>query len=107
MAKGAGNASGLPSLRIDKFLWFARVVKSRSQAQALAEKGVIRLNGRRIERAHSAVRTGDLVTIPMGQAVRVLRIVSLPDRRGSAQDAAVCYEALMVGGDEPFSQSAT
>lgn len=86
-----------PSLRIDKYLWFARLSKSRSTAQKLAEDGHIRVNGRRIERAHAPVRTGDLVTFPHGEAVRVVRVVALPARRGSAPEANACYEELMVG----------
>ncbi|MEC3910474.1 RNA-binding S4 domain-containing protein [Sphingobium sp. CR2-8] len=87
-----------PTLRIDKFLWFARLSKSRSIAQKLAEDGHIRLNGRRIERAHAPVRPGDLITFPHGDAVRVVRIVALPTRRGPAPEAQACYEELMVGG---------
>lgn len=93
----AGSGHG-PSLRIDKFLWFARLCKSRSNAQALAEDGHIRLNGRRIERAHAPVRPGDLITFPHGDGVRVVRAVMLPARRGSALEAHACYEELTIGG---------
>ena len=69
MADAAAVGHG-PSLRIDKFLWFARLSKSRSVAQALAEDGHIRLNGRRIDRAHAPVRAGDLITFPHPSGVR-------------------------------------
>ena len=75
-----------PVLRIDKFLWFARLAKSRSVAQAMAERGIMRLNGRRVDRAHSPVRVGDLITLV------------LPHRRGPASEAALCYEELELGG---------
>jgi ribosome-associated heat shock protein Hsp15 len=87
-----------PSLRIDKFLWFARLAKSRSVAQKLAEDGHIRLNGRRIDRAHAPVRAGDLITFPHPTRVRVVRVLALPGRRGSAPEAQDCYEELTVGG---------
>ena len=86
-----------PSLRIDKFLWFARLAKSRSVAQKMAEDGHIRLNGRRIDRSHAAVRSGDLITFPHPSGVRVIRIVQLPGRRGPAPEAQACYEELTVG----------
>lgn len=86
-----------PTLRIDKLLWFARLSKSRSAAQKLAEDGHIRLNGRRIERAHAPVRSGDLITFPHGDAVRVVRVIQLPTRRGPAPEAQACYEELTVG----------
>jgi ribosome-associated heat shock protein Hsp15 len=85
------------TLRIDKFLWFARLARSRSFAQDLSERGVIRLNGRRVERAHSPVRIGDLITLPFGEHVRVVRVLALPDRRGSAAVAEACYDTLELG----------
>lgn len=94
-------ASGLPpqggSLRIDKFLWFARLARSRSYAQALAEEGHIRLNGRRVDRAHAPVRPGDLITLPHGGSARVVRVNALPLRRGPAPEAQECYEEIRVG----------
>ncbi|HUD91559.1 RNA-binding S4 domain-containing protein [Sphingobium sp.] len=87
-----------PALRIDKFLWFARLSKSRSTAQKLAEDGHIRLNGRRVDRAHAAVRAGDLITFPHFDNVRVVRVIQLPARRGAAPEAQACYEELTVGG---------
>ena len=86
-----------PSLRIDKYLWFARLSKSRSTAQKLAEDGHIRLNGRRIDRSHAPVRAGDLITFPHAAGVRVVRVIQLPSRRGPAPEAQACYEELTVG----------
>lgn len=93
---GSGQGHG-PSLRIDKYLWFVRLVRSRSIAQKLAEDGHVRLNGRRVERAHAAVRPGDLITFPQGDRVRVVRIAALPMRRGPAPEAHACYEELAIG----------
>ncbi len=97
MAESAPVGNHGPSLRIDKFLWFVRLAKSRSVAQKMAEDGHIRLNGRRIERAHSPVRTGDLITFPHHHGVRVVRVVQLPARRGPAPEAQSCYEELKLG----------
>lgn len=90
-----------PAQRIDRFLWFVRLAPNRSAAQALAERGIVRLNGRRIERAHTAVRPGDLLTLPIGQVVRVVRIVALPGRRGPAPEARAHYEMIETGTLEP------
>ena len=97
MAESAPVGNHGPSLRIDKFLWFVRLAKSRSLAQKMAEDGHIRLNGRRIERAHAPVRTGDLITFPHHHGVRVVRVVQLPGRRGPAPEAQSCYEELKLG----------
>lgn len=97
MADAAPAGAHGPSLRIDKFLWFARLAKSRSVAQKMAEDGHIRLNGRRIERSHAPVRPGDLITFPHASGVRVVRIIELPGRRGPASEAQACYEELKLG----------
>jgi ribosome-associated heat shock protein Hsp15 len=91
------------SLRLDKFLWFVRLAKSRSIAQKMAEQGFIRVNGRRIERAHAPVRIGDLITFPQGTAVRVVRVAALPGRRGPAPEAQACYEEIRTGEAEAAS----
>ena len=92
------TAGQLPSLRIDKYLWFVRLAPDRASAQALAERGIIRLNGRRVERAHSPVRIGDLITLPHGNIVRVIRVERLPQRRGPFPEAQLCYSAITPGG---------
>ena len=92
MAEAGAGAAG--RLRIDKFLWFARVVKTRSAAQALAEQGRLRLNGRVIDRSHAPVGVGDTLSFAVQGRVRVLRIEALPARRGSPVDARLCYTEL-------------
>lgn len=79
------------SLRLDKFLWFARIVKTRALAQAMAEKGRIRLDGRVVDRAHAPVRVGDVLSFAQRGTARVLRIEALPARRGPAAQARACY----------------
>jgi ribosome-associated heat shock protein Hsp15 len=82
------------SLRLDKFLWFARIVKTRSAAQALAEQGRIRIAGRVADRAHAPVRAGDVLTFAQRGQVRVLRIEALPARRGPPAEARLLYSEL-------------
>lgn len=86
-----------PTLRIDKLLWYLRFAHNRVMARKLAEQGHVRMNGRRIERGHVRVRQGDILTIPQGQHVHVVRIIALPERRSSALQAQSCYEILQTG----------
>jgi ribosome-associated heat shock protein Hsp15 len=88
------------SLRLDKFLWFARIVKTRALAQALAEQGRIRIGGRLIDRAHAPVRAGDVLSFAQRGTVRVLRIETLPARRGPPAEARALYSEI---GDVPGS----
>ena len=85
------------SLRLDKFLWFARIVKTRTAAQALAEEGRIRIAGRVVDRAHAPVRVGDVLSFAHRGAVRVLRVEALPARRGPPAEARALYTELDQG----------
>jgi ribosome-associated heat shock protein Hsp15 len=72
------------ALRLDKFLYFVRLAKSRSKAQALVLSGNPRIDGRVVISPHAALAIGSTVTIAIDQRVRVLRVVALPLRRGPA-----------------------
>lgn len=94
----AGDAA--PAQRIDRFLWFARLTKTRSQAQALCAQGHIRVDGRRIDRAHAVVRVGNVVSLFVHDRVRAIRIDALPVRRGPAPEARACYTDLATAAQE-------
>jgi ribosome-associated heat shock protein Hsp15 len=95
------------SLRLDKFLWYARIAKTRSLAQSLAEEGRLRLGGRVIDRAHTAVRVGDVLSFAQRGTVRVIRIEALPARRGPPAEARALYsEVSPGGGDAPLTPQA-
>jgi ribosome-associated heat shock protein Hsp15 len=81
-------------MRIDKLLWFLRLAKTRTVAQALAQQGHIRLNGRRVERAHQRVGVGDVLVVPLAGGVRVIELLCLPNRRGPPAEARTCYRTL-------------
>jgi ribosome-associated heat shock protein Hsp15 len=80
--------------RIDKWLWHARVVRTRSAAAALAVSGHVRINGQRIDLASRAVRVGDVVTVALDRTVRVLKVSGFAERRGPAASAQVLAEDL-------------
>jgi ribosome-associated heat shock protein Hsp15 len=86
------------TLRLDKFLWFARIVKSRAQAQMLAENGRIRIGGRLIEKAHAPVRPGEILSFAQRGRVRAIRIERLPSRRVSAAETPSLYCELTSEG---------
>lgn len=92
------------TLRLDKFLWFARLAKTRSFAQEVAEVGHMRISGRVIDRAHAPVRVGDVLSFPLHGRVRVIRVEALPVRRGPASEARACYSDLSPPVDESGSR---
>lgn len=85
-------------MRLDKFLWFARLAKTRSAAQAIAASGHLRIDSRPIDRAHAPIRAGQVIAFAQGPKVRVLRIEALPARRGPAPEAQSCYTDLQAAG---------
>ena len=99
------STTALDRQRIDKWLWHARVVRTRSQAAALAAAGYVRINGQRIDAASRPVRAGDVVTVALDRAVRVLKVVAFAERRGSAIDARALCETLEPAIAPPPSDS--
>lgn len=96
-APGSGAREASPkdaSLRIDKWLWQARFLKSRALASKLCAAGRVRVSGSVIQKAHHAVRIGDVLTFPQGHHIRVVRIIALGTRRGPAGEARGLYEDL-------------
>ena len=94
LLKVASLAVPLDRQRIDKWLWHARVVRTRSAAAALAAAGHVRINGQRVDAPSRAVRPGDVVTVALDRAVRVLKVLGFAERRGSADDARALCEVI-------------
>jgi ribosome-associated heat shock protein Hsp15 len=82
------------SRRLDKWLWYARVVKSRTLAAGLIADGKARLNRSKVLKPSQGVRAGDVLTVAIGPRVRVLRILALGERRGPPMEARALYEDL-------------
>jgi ribosome-associated heat shock protein Hsp15 len=80
--------------RIDKWLWCARVVRTRSAAAQLAGSGHVRINGTRIDVPSRPVRPGDVVTVALDRRVRVMKVLQFVERRGGAAVASALYEDL-------------
>lgn len=93
-------------MRIDKLLWYLRLARTRTVAQALAEGGHIRVNGRRVDRAHLKIGTGDVLTVPVGQGVQVFELLALPVRRGPAPEARTHYRVLDATAADPIAAGA-
>jgi ribosome-associated heat shock protein Hsp15 len=80
--------------RIDKWLWHARVVRTRTSAASLVDQGQVRLNGERVTAASRAVKVGDVVTVALDRIVRIMKVIGFAERRGDADAARVLYEDL-------------
>ena len=78
--------------RLDQWLWFARLAKSRSLAARICAAGTIRINGATVTKPNQTVRVGDVVVVPQGGVQRTLRVSAFGVRRGPASEARALYE---------------
>ncbi|WP_370190318.1 RNA-binding S4 domain-containing protein [Qipengyuania sp.] len=85
-------------MRIDRLLCYLRFVRTRSAAHRLVEEGHIRRNGERVTRCSRDIGTGDILTLPLGERVRLIEILAVPERRGPPREAQACYRELDPNG---------
>jgi ribosome-associated heat shock protein Hsp15 len=78
--------------RLDKWLWFARVVKTRTQAAALVTDGRVRINTVKTDRPAQPVRIGDMLTIAVHDRIRILEVVLPGEKRGGAPEAGLLFK---------------
>ncbi|MEP9354828.1 S4 domain-containing protein [Xanthobacter sp. KR7-65] len=80
--------------RIDRWIWHARVVRSREAAADLIRSGHVRIDGLRVTSPGHAVKAGQVLTIALDRQVRVLRVVGFAERRGDATSASALFEEI-------------
>jgi ribosome-associated heat shock protein Hsp15 len=88
-------------IRIDKWLWQARFAKTRALAAEMVGAGRVRVNGQKIDKPGRAVGPGDVLTLPVGAQVQVLRLLACGSRRGPAPEAATLYQWIAAPGEGP------
>lgn len=89
-----------PKIRIDKWLWYARVLKTRSLASKAVQAGHIRVNRNKVTSASHGLKIDDVLTISLNNRIRILKVEELGTRRGPAPEAALLYEDLTPIPDE-------
>ena len=80
--------------RLDQWLWFSRLFKSRTGAQSAIETGSIRVNRIVVTKPAHLVRPGDVLTFVRGSLAIVVRVLAPGNRRGPAQEATKLYEIV-------------
>jgi ribosome-associated heat shock protein Hsp15 len=92
------------TLRIDKWLWFARFFKTRSLAASVVDAGEVVLNGVVVVKASTGVRPGDDLVFPTGKRRRRVTVLALAERRGPAPEAQALYrEEDPPSPEDPFA----
>lgn len=93
--------------RIDKWLWFARFLKTRTLAAHIVSAGKVRLNRVRVDKPSQPVRVDDVLTLVLDRRVRLVKVLALGERRGPSATARELYEELTAEADplKPLAQS--
>jgi ribosome-associated heat shock protein Hsp15 len=85
------KAPAAATQRLDRWLWCARFVKSRSLAARLCTSERVMLGGFWVQKAHHAIRVGDRLTLRLGRFERRIEVLALAQRRGPASEARTLY----------------
>lgn len=93
-APDADHTPATDRQRLDRWIWHARVVRSRADAAALIRAGHVRLDGARASNPGQSVRTGQVLTIALDSRVRVLRVLSFSERRRDANSIAELFDEI-------------
>ncbi|MBK1624476.1 RNA-binding S4 domain-containing protein [Afifella marina] len=106
MAKASADEAGTTEAqRLDRWLWHARFVRTRSAAQKFISDGHVRINRQKVDQASRLVRIGDVLTLALPGGVKVVEALGFSERRGSSSVATTLYRD--VGGSvEPSSGEA-
>ena len=82
------------TIRIDKWLWFARFFKNRTVSARIISQGKVRLNGKRISKPSTTLKKGDALTFSQGNILRLVKVVELGKRRGPFREAVSLYDEI-------------
>jgi ribosome-associated heat shock protein Hsp15 len=84
-------ADGRQAMRVDRWLWWVRLYRSRALAAAAVGGGRVRVNGVRAK-ASRGLKIGDVLVLSLQGRDVELAVRSLPARRGPVPEAQACYE---------------
>ncbi|MEP3052114.1 MAG: S4 domain-containing protein [Erythrobacter sp.] len=85
-------------MRLDRLLVYLRFARTRSRARAIVAQRRLRLNRKHVRRASQKIAAGDVLTIMIGNEVRVIEVTALPQSRGSSEIARSHYRELDRAG---------
>ena len=88
------TAKSHETIRIDKWLWFARFFKNRTLSARIVSRGKVRLNGNRISKPSTPLKKGDVLTFSQGNILRLVKVLELGKRRGPFRESLSLYDEI-------------
>src|SRR5262245_3187354 len=101
---GGAQTAAAGVQRLDKWLWFARIIKSRTMAAQLIQDGKVRVNRAKVAKPAQTVRPDDVLTIVIRGNIQVLKVLSPGLRRGPPAEARQLYQVLSASGSAAPAQ---
>lgn len=90
----AGTGATAGSIRLDKWIWFARFQRAREACADLVRKGHVRVNGRRVTQPGAFIRPGDVLTLALPGTTEIIEVLALAERREGSAEAALLYRRV-------------
>lgn len=90
----APNTSGATGQRLDKWLWHARLSKTRTLAAAFIESGKVRINRVKVLKPSQTVKPGDVITAVFHGHPRVVKVIGIVERRVGADGVKLLFEEI-------------
>ena len=82
------------TLRLDIYLFYIRMFKSRSLATKFISSNRLRISGQVTQKSHKLISIGDVLTMTINDNIKVLKVLDIPNRRGPYSEALNFYEDI-------------
>ena len=88
------NILGKKSLRLDLYLYYIRIFKSRSLATKFISSNRLRISGKVTQKPHKLISAGDVLTMTINDNIKIIKVLDIPSRRGSYLESLSFYQDL-------------
>ena len=88
------NTLGKETLRIDTYLYYIRLFKTRSLSTKFVLSNRLRISGQAIQKPHKMISIGDILTMIINDNLKILKVLGIPNRRGPYSEALNFYEDI-------------
>ena len=82
------------TLRLDIYLYYIRIFKSRSIATKFVLTNRLRISGQVTQKPHKMISVGDVLTMTINDNIKILKVLDIPSRRGPYPESLNFYEDI-------------
>ncbi len=82
------------TLRLDIYLYYIRIFKSRSIATKFVLNNRLRISGQVTQKPHKMISVGDVLTMTINDNIKILKVLDIPSRRGPYTESLNFYEDI-------------